>query len=349
MLIAGRGVQLYSSSVEIPKSFDDPWSADVDAPADVVMRRVRDSIRLTRWRPRTTDLVAHLVQPPTDIFGVPLANARRWSGHMGLLIAGVCAMGRTHIRVLPRARVASELGREELAKQPAVLRSEHRVVDKNATFVDEERGDLGHMRTAIIDHVKTRLLAADSPGAVEEAAAALARGELVAFPTDTVYGLSAGHEHVRKLYGAKDRPKEKRIPVLLSDIGNLEASAIVTPIARALAQRFWPGPLTIVLVAPRRGTMAFRVPDHPLARRLIAASGGGLPVTSANRSGEPDARTAQEVIAQLDGRISLVLDGGTTPGGVSSTIVDCTTDQLKILRQGAISEADIESVLASVA
>jgi L-threonylcarbamoyladenylate synthase len=204
------------------------------------------------------------------------------------------------------------------------------------------------MWTAIIDHVKTRLLAADSPGAVEEAAAALARGELVAFPTDTVYGLSAGHEHVRKLYGAKDRPKEKRIPVLLSDTGNLEASAIVTPIARALAQRFWPGPLTIVLVAPRRGTMAFRVPDHPLARRLIAASGGGLPVTSANRSGEPDARTAQEVIDQLDGRISLVLDGGTTPGGVSSTIVDCTTDQLKILRQGAISEAEIESVLASV-
>jgi len=204
------------------------------------------------------------------------------------------------------------------------------------------------MRTAIIHDVKTRLLAADSPGAVEEAAAALARGELVAFPTDTVYGLSAGHEHVRKLYGAKDRPKEKRIPVLLSDIGNLEASAIVTPIARALAHRFWPGPLTIVLVAPRRGTMAFRVPDHPLARRLIAASGGGLPVTSANRSGEPDARTAREVIAQLEGRIALVLDGGTTPGGVSSTIVDCTTDQVKILRQGAISEAEIENVLASV-
>jgi len=203
------------------------------------------------------------------------------------------------------------------------------------------------MRTAIIHDVKTRLLAADSPGAVEEAAAALARGELVAFPTDTVYGLSAGHEHVRKLYGAKDRPKEKRIPVLLS--GNLDASAIVTPVARALAQRFWPGPLTIVLVAPRRGTLAFRVPDHPLARRLIAASGGGLPVTSANRSGEPDPCTAEEVIAQLDGRIALVLDGGRTPGGVSSTVVDCTTDQVKILRQGAISEAEIDEVLATVA
>src|SRR4029078_10482705 len=113
----------------------------------------------------------------------------------------------------------------------------------------------------------------------------------VAFPTDTVYGLSAGHEHVRKLYGAKDRPKEKRIPVLLSESGNLEASAMVTPIARALAQRFWPGPLTIVLVAPRRGTMAFRVPDHPLARRLIAASGGGLPLTTAHAARGADSRT----------------------------------------------------------
>jgi L-threonylcarbamoyladenylate synthase len=211
------------------------------------------------------------------------------------------------------------------------------------------RADFREMRTAIIHDVKTRLLAAESPGAVEEAAAALARGELVAFPTDTVYGLSAGHEHVRKLYDAKDRPKEKRIPVLLSDASNLEASAIVTPAARALAQRFWPGPLTIVLVAPRRGTLAFRVPDHALARRLIAASGGGLPVTSANRSGEPDARTAEEVIAQLDGRVALVLDGGRTPGGVVSTVVDCTTEPVKILRQGAISEAAISGALASVA
>jgi len=195
--------------------------------------------------------------------------------------------------------------------------------------------------------MKTRLLAADTPGAVEEAAAALSRGELVAFPTDTVYGLAAGHEHVRKLYGAKDRPKEKRIPVLLSDASNLEASAQVTPAARALAERFWPGPLTIVLVAPRRGTLAFRVPDHPLARRLISASGGGLPVTSANRSGGPDARTAQDVIAQLDGRISLVLDGGPTPGGRSSTIVDCTTQDVKVLREGAITTDEIRSALAA--
>lgn len=193
--------------------------------------------------------------------------------------------------------------------------------------------------------MKTRLLQADAPGAVEEAAAALANGELVAFPTDTVYGLACGHDHVRKLYVAKDRPKEKRIPVLLSDATNLEASAMVTPAARALALAFWPGPLTLVLVAPRRGTMAFRVPDHPVARRLIAASGGGLPVTSANRSGQGDARTAEAVMAQLDGRIALVLDGGPTTGGVASTVVDCTSDRIKILREGAIATAQIEDAL----
>jgi len=193
--------------------------------------------------------------------------------------------------------------------------------------------------------VKTRVLTADAPGAVEEAAAALTRGEVVAFPTDTVYGVAAGHGNIEALFRAKGRPRDKRIPILLSDASHLEASAMVTPAARALAERFWPGPLTLVLVAPRRGTLAFRVPDHPVARRLIAASGGGLPVTSANRSGQADARTAQEVLAQLDGRIALVLDGGTTGGGVPSTVVDCTTDQIKVLREGAIGTAQIERAL----
>jgi len=193
--------------------------------------------------------------------------------------------------------------------------------------------------------MKTRLLQADAPGAVEEAAAALARGELVAFPTDTVYGLAAGHDHLQKLYVAKDRPKDKRIPVLLSDAANLEASAMVTPAARALAAAFWPGPLTLVLVAPRRGTIAFRVPDHPVARRLIAACGGGLPVTSANRSGQTDCRTAKEVLDQLDGRIAVILDGGRTAGDKPSTIVDCSTDRLEIRREGMITKAEIEEAL----
>jgi L-threonylcarbamoyladenylate synthase len=100
-----------------------------------------------------------------------------------------------------------------------------------------------------------------------------------------------------------------------------------------------------VLVAPRRGTIAFRVPDHATARRLIAASGGGLPVTSANRSGQGDTRTAEEVIGQLDGRIALVLDGGPTTGGVPSTVVDCTAEHIKILREGAITTQQIEDAL----
>jgi L-threonylcarbamoyladenylate synthase len=183
---------------------------------------------------------------------------------------------------------------------------------------------------------------------VEEAATALANGELVAFPTDTVYGLAAGHDHLRKLYVAKDRPKDKRIPVLLSDAANLDASAMVTPAARALAARFWPGPLSLVLVAPRRGTIAFRVPANAVARRLIAASGGGLPVTSANRSGRGDATTAQEVVDQLEGRVAIVLDGGPTTVGKASTVVDCTTDPVTILREGAISRAEIEEALTAL-
>lgn len=196
--------------------------------------------------------------------------------------------------------------------------------------------------------MKTRLIKADAPGAVEEAAAALTRGEVVAFPTDTVYGIAAGHGNIEALFRAKGRPKEKRIPVLLSDASHLEASAIVTPAARVLAERFWPGPLTIVLVAPRRGSLAFRVPANAVARRLIAASGGGLPVTSANISGQPDATTAEEVMAQLGGRIALVLDGGKTPGGVPSTIVDCSGDGVRIVREGAITEREIDRAITEV-
>lgn len=194
--------------------------------------------------------------------------------------------------------------------------------------------------------MKTRLLRADERGAVEEAAAALQRGEVVAFPTDTVYGLAVGHGHIAALFVAKGRPKEKRIPILLSDASNLETSAVVTPAARVLAEKFWPGPLTIVLAAPRRGTVAFRVPANDLARRLIAASGGGLPVTSANISGRPDATTAEEVMEQLGGRISLVLDGGRTPGGVPSTIVDCSGDDVSILREGAIPASEIDRIIS---
>jgi L-threonylcarbamoyladenylate synthase len=210
------------------------------------------------------------------------------------------------------------------------------------------QGDIDTLQ-AYPRRVQTRVLNAEQAGAVEEAAAALERGEVVAFPTDTVYGVAAGHGNIEALFTAKGRPKDKRIPVLLSDASHLEASAMVTPVARALAARYWPGPLTIVLTAPRRGSLAFRVPANDVARRLIAASGGGLPVTSANLSGRPDATTAEEVVAQLDGRIALVLDGGRTPGGVPSTVVDCTGPDVKILREGAIPASEIVRVVRSAA
>ena len=138
--------------------------------------------------------------------------------------------------------------------------------------------------------MKTRLLPADAPGAVEEAATALANGELVAFPTDTVYGLAAGHDHLRKLYIAKDRPKDKRIPILLSDAGNLETSAMVTPAARALAARFWPGPLTLILVAPRTAGSA----GQTRRRRPRVRQPSGIAATahSARRPRECDRRRA---------------------------------------------------------
>ncbi|MDE3113945.1 MAG: threonylcarbamoyl-AMP synthase [Chloroflexota bacterium] len=197
--------------------------------------------------------------------------------------------------------------------------------------------------------MKTRLLKADAPGAVTEAAKALTRGEVVAFPTDTVYGVAAAFGHEDALFVAKGRPQDRPIPVLLSDASHLETSGIVTPAARALAARFWPGPLTIVVAAPRRGTVGVRVPASDLARRLIAASGGQLPVTSANLSGRPDAQTAREVLEQLDGRIALVLDGGRTPGGVPSTVVDCTGPEARILREGAIPARDIRAAIRSAA
>src|SRR5207249_9072574 len=121
----------------------------------------------------TTDVVAHLIEPPTDVLGVPLANARGRRGSVGLLIAREGATGRSHIRVRPGVSVPTEFRREVFAKQPAVLRAERRVVDEHAPFVDPERGDLGHIWTAIIQDVKTSLHEAVSQGAVGEAEAAI--------------------------------------------------------------------------------------------------------------------------------------------------------------------------------
>ena len=184
------------------------------------------------------------------------------------------------------------------------------------------------------------------PAQLDLAARLLREHQLVAFPTDTVYGLGTlafDGATVLKLYVAKERPPEKAIPILIADIADLDQVARdVPPIAYRLMEHFWPGALTIVvpkqphipLEVTTTDTVAVRMPDLDLARDLMRLT-GPLAVTSANRSAGPNPRTAQAVLDQLAGRIDAIVDGGKTPGGVASTVVDCTQATPVILREGA--------------
>ena len=204
--------------------------------------------------------------------------------------------------------------------------------------------------------MKTVIYSAEQARGLQKALAVLRQGGLVAFPTDTVYGLGAlafSGLAVAKLYPAKGRAETKPIPVLLDGLGALQHVAQdLTPEAEALARTFWPGPLTLILrrrpqlpaeVSPTE-TVGVRVPNHPVALRLLAAA-GPLAVTSANRSGEPDACTGEAVLAALGGRFDLLLDGGPTPGGRPSTVVDCSRSPYEVLREGPISRAQIEQAI----
>jgi len=189
-----------------------------------------------------------------------------------------------------------------------------------------------------------------------QAIEALEQGELVAFPTDTVYGLGAdafNDQAVRKLYLAKGRSQEKAIPVLVANLEQFVGIVDRTTIqAMRLVEKFWPGPLTIVLgkasdladAISVYGTVGVRIPDHPIAQELIRAA-GPLAVTSANRSGDTEACTAEEIETNMGAKVDLIVDGGRTPGGQPSTVVDCTQDPPRILRVGPISEEEIRSVL----
>ena len=207
--------------------------------------------------------------------------------------------------------------------------------------------------------MKTDVVVAESGPAMNRAVATLDGGGLVAFPTDTVYGLGAkpwDREAVSRLYQVKERPKGLPIPLLLSDNDQLERVGVLPERCRGLPARFWPGGLTLVVLKSSavseavtdRPTVAVRVPDHSLARELIRNAGGVLAVTSANRSGGPSPVTAQQVEDQLSGRIPLILDGGACQVGVSSTIVDCSTSPPRLLRQGAISESALRTVLGQL-
>jgi L-threonylcarbamoyladenylate synthase len=202
--------------------------------------------------------------------------------------------------------------------------------------------------------VTARLVPADQDGHAE-AVATLARGGLVALPTDTVYGISVALTipgGIERLYAAKARPPDKAIVVLVDDIGQAESLVEIDDVARGLAERFWPGGLTLVLrlradasVPPAltagTTTLGVRVPDHPTPRALARAL-GPLPTTSANRSGEPECRDAASVVRVLGEQLALIVDGGPSPGGVPSTVVDCTGPRTIVLRAGAIDPTEIE-------
>jgi L-threonylcarbamoyladenylate synthase len=198
----------------------------------------------------------------------------------------------------------------------------------------------------------------DGEAARIEAVDLLRAGLIVAVPTDTVYGIAADlalPDAIERLFAAKRRPPEKAVAVLLADMDQAATLGILGPAARALGERFWPGGLTLVLpvrpdaVLPRvlaagSPTIGVRVPDHD-APRAIARAIGPLPTTSANVSGEADARDAQEIAARLGDAVALVIDGGPIHGGPASTVVDCTRDLPVIRRRGAIEPRAIAEVL----
>jgi L-threonylcarbamoyladenylate synthase len=205
--------------------------------------------------------------------------------------------------------------------------------------------------------VVTRLLRAD-PAALEAAVRCLAEGGLVAFPTETVYGLAADATNGRaiaRLYAAKGRPRFN--PLIAHVTGSEAARRLATfdPVAEWLAAAFWPGPLTLVLpeladcgvsdlATAGLDTIAVRVPDHPVAQKILAALGRPVVAPSANRSGHVSPTTASHVLADLGGRIDLVIDGGPTGVGIESTILACLGDGPMLLRPGGLARNAIERV-----
>jgi L-threonylcarbamoyladenylate synthase len=186
-----------------------------------------------------------------------------------------------------------------------------------------------------------------------EAVAALRRGDLIVLPTDTVYGLAAHPaqpDAIARVYTVKERPVEKQLPLLVEGAAQATAVAHVSSDAARLMALFWPGGLTLVL--PKRdavGTLALRMPDHPVPLALIHALGEPLATTSANRSGQPSCTTADAVRAQLPAGYAVLIDAGPSPGGRDSTVLDLTQTPARILRPGAVAAEDLAAVLGSLA
>lgn len=184
--------------------------------------------------------------------------------------------------------------------------------------------------------------------AVEEAGRLLREGKLVAFPTETVYGLGVHLEDpdaVARLYRVKGRPAEKALTLAIAEHADLKRHHIpLSPFARKLAERFWPGPLTLILRKEGTGKIGVRMPGHPVARSILQKAGVPIGLPSANPSGQTPPRSAEEVLAYFEGLIDLVLDGGRTPLGVSSTVVEVDDTSWTMVREGAIPEKEIRGL-----
>lgn len=210
--------------------------------------------------------------------------------------------------------------------------------------------------------ITTQLLRIDphdpDPAAIAVAAQALADGRLVAFPTETVYGLGANAldaAAVERIFAAKQRPTTDPLIVHLARAHQLDRVAVdIPPVVHRLAERFWPGPLTLVLrrgphvppnVSAGRDTVAVRVPAHPVAHALLAACGAPIAAPSANLFSRPSPTTAQHVLDDLAGRVDIVLDGGPTTIGLESTVIDLTQTPPVLLRPGGVSVEALRALL----
>jgi L-threonylcarbamoyladenylate synthase len=213
---------------------------------------------------------------------------------------------------------------------------------------------------SLTEKVMTQILPV-SKKSIKLARRLLREGELVAFPTDTVYGVGANafeRYAVRQIFKVKQRPVDKAIPVFITQIDDLNQVARDVPnTAWSLLERFWPGALTVVLpksphlpvdVTAGRDFVAVRLPDHPLCLELVVKVGRPLAVTSANLSGQPSPTTAEEVAAQLGGRIPLILDGGPTATPHPSSIVDLSVQPPRLLREGDLSLQVLREVVADL-
>lgn len=232
------------------------------------------------------------------------------------------------------------------------------MVNSNGLQTDSSYGKILYMKNTIIKKINKDNLKKEE---FEEAAAILKNGGLVAFPTETVYGLGGDglrEEAAKKIYAAKGRPSDNPLIIHIADMESLGRLAATVPNqAKQLADRFWPGPLTMIFKKKKEvpagttgglNTVAVRMPGHPVALALIRYSGICIAAPSANTSGRPSPTRASHVMDDLSGRIDMILDGGEVEIGIESTIVDMSGEQPVILRPGYITRQMMEEVIGPV-